>query len=250
MEKYRWFLVFIAGLQFQCAQVTHIAGEAARTYRIEARTQDLSADDEMHALISPYQERLREEMDQEVGIVAKQLVKGRIESTLGNWVADAIYDYAERTTEQDYAFGLCNSGGIRVQSVGKGPITKGKVFELMPFDNYLVVTKMTGQIVKELFDHMAKSGGWPISHGVTYEIEAEEARNIKIDDQPLDMTKQYSVVLSDYLSEGGGGCEFLEDLPYENLNVYYRDALIEQAQWLTRAGKEIDADIEGRVTEK
>ena len=242
-----WTLLMAVGV-IQCKTVTHIAGEGAMNYRIEARTPDLAQDDPLHTLIAPYKERLRQEMDEEIGVVASQLVKEKVESTLGNWVADAVYEYAERITNRDFAFGLCNSGGIRIQSLGAGPVTKGKIFELMPFDNYVVVTKMSGVILQKLFDRMARSEGWPISHGVSYQIEGEKATHIQINGMPLQQSKEYEVVLSDYLSEGGGGLDFLESIPYENLNVYYRDALIEQVKWTTAKGEMVDAELEGRVT--
>ena len=230
--------------------MTHIAGEDARNYRIEARSQDLPPDAKIHQLIQPYQSALQAEMDQVIGTVEKELTKGTLESTLGNWVADAVYEYAERISGANYSFGLCNSGGIRVPSIGKGSITKRKIFELMPFDNYLVVTRMKGTILKQLFDRMADYGGWPVSGGVRFSIQGGMAIDISIDGKDLDPSKEYDVVLSDYLSEGGSDCHFLEDLAYENLNVYYRDALIEQVKWLTKKGAKVDANIEGRVKTK
>ena len=244
----RSFLILSLGLLcMQCAQVTHIAGEGARNYRISDRTQDLSEDDEMHALILPYREQLKAHMDQVIGSVEQELTKGALESSLGNWVADAVYQYAERSTGNDYAFGLCNSGGIRINSVAAGPITKRTVFELMPFDNYLVTIALPGEVVKTLFDRMADYGGWPISGNVRYLIDGKKAVDITIDGKALDLKQQYIVVLSDYLAEGGGNCDFLESFSYENLEVYYRDAMIQHIQWLTTQDLKVKAEIEGRV---
>ena len=242
-----WCLPLLVGLQWQCAQVTHIAGEGAQTYRIEARSKDLPAGSELQEMIAPYKAQLQEEMDQVIGTADQALTKGSPESSLGNWVADAVFEYAERHTGQDLAFGLCNTGGIRIPTIAKGPVTKRKIFELMPFDNYLVITNIPGPVLKQLFDRMADYGGWPVSSGVRFTIEGKEASNITIDGEPLDLSRTYPVVLSDYISEGGGDCFFLADLPYENLNVYYRDAMIKQVEWLTDQGRSLEAKIEGRV---
>lgn len=68
-----------------------------------------------------------------------------------------------------------------------------------------------------------------------------------INGQPFDPQQTYSFVLSDYLAEGGGDLTFLKDYPYQNLGVYYRDALIEYVTLKNKNSEKIEAEIEGRV---
>jgi len=230
-----------------CSRVYHLADEKVQTYRITEKTSDSAPNSEIERMIAPYRSELSAEMDEMIGLAASTLVKGDGESTLGNWVADAVLAEAELITHQEYDFGICNSGGLRIPSLPAGPITRRHIFELMPFDNYLVTMEVPGTVIGQLFEHMAYVGGWPVSHGITYEIKNQRAQNIIINGLPLDPDATYTFVLSDYLAEGGGNLDFLEEYPYQNLNIYYRDALIEHAVLQHAASTSIDARIEGRV---
>jgi 2',3'-cyclic-nucleotide 2'-phosphodiesterase (5'-nucleotidase family) len=198
-------------------------------------------------MIIPYREKLSAEMNEVIGLASSSLEKGTGESTLGNWVADAVLSQAELIAHRFFDFAICNSGGLRIPSLPAGPITRGQIFELMPFDNYLVTMQVPGTVVGQLFDHMAESGGWPISNGVSYEIKGQKAQNIIIKNRQLDPDETYEFVLSDYLAEGGSNLDFLKAYPHQNLNIYYRDAIIEFALLKHAASSSIDARIEGRI---
>ena len=242
-----FFLLPFFLLAVGCSSVYHLADEQVQTYRITDKTSDNDPDSPIEQMIEPYRNELSAEMNEMIGLAASTLEKGDVESTLGNWVADAVLAEAELITHEKYDFGICNSGGIRVTSLPAGPITRRHIYELMPFDNYLVTMEVSGVVVEKLFQHMAEVGGWPISHGVSYEIKNQKAQNILIHDQPIDPGATYSFVLSDYLAEGGGNLDFLKEFPYRNLNIYYRDALIEHVVLQHAASVSIDARIEGRV---
>jgi len=207
-------------------------------------------DPAVEALIRPYREILSAEMDEIVALAARPLEKGSVESTLGNWVADAVLAQAKMITKDRYAFAICNSGGLRIPGIPAGPVRKGILYELMPFDNYLVTMQLPGKVIRQLFDRMAESGGWPISEGVSYVIKNKKAENILIDGVNLDDEKSYKIVLSDYLAEGGSDCDFLTPYDFTNLEIYYRDALIEYAAMQHAISKSLDAQIEGRVISK
>ena len=233
-----------------CVRVYHVASEDYSSYRINKQTSDSSSDSEIEQLIQPFREDLGSEMDEVISLAAESLTKGErdaAESSLGNWVADAVLSQAKLMTRRPLDFGICNRGGIRISSLPAGPITRGQIYELMPFDNYLVTMQLPGEVVKLLFDRMAAAGGWPISRGVVYEIRDQVAQNILINEMPLDLARTYEIVLSDYLAEGGGNLDFLRKHQYQNLQVYYRDALIEHALLQKGIGKSIDARLEGRV---
>ena len=238
--------VGLMSLVLGCARVQHIVREEPVQLRMDTTAASASIP-AIEAIIQPYREKLAVEMGEVIGFAPVALTKNDGESTMGNWVADAVLQFAERHTGQDLDIGICNSGGMRIPAVPAGEVTRRHMFELMPFDNYLVIMELEGKVLLQLFDHMAAREGWPISAGVSYRIIAGQARDIRLDGQPVDVNKSYSVVLSDYLAEGGGSCTFLEELPYQNLNVYYREALIHQAIWLTQQQLPVTAGIEGRI---
>jgi 2',3'-cyclic-nucleotide 2'-phosphodiesterase (5'-nucleotidase family) len=232
-----------------CAKVYYVATEEVSSYSIDKKTIDVSTGP-MEDMIAPFREDLTAEMSQVISLAAASLEKGdrgASESTLGNWVADAVLAEAQVISKRPLAFGICNSGGIRVPSLPAGPITRGHIYELMPFDNYLVTMQLPGSVLKMLFDKMAASGGWPISAGISYEIKDGKAQSVRISGQAIADSQTYEFALSDYLAEGGGDLDFLKEYPYENLGVYYRDALIEYALLQGRINKPLEARLEGRV---
>lgn len=246
-SDHRWWVYLPMLFYLACAQTYHLADEQAQTYRINEKTVDSAEDTEIEQMIKPYRDQLTAEMDEMIGLVATALEKTDGESTLGNFVADAVLSEAEHIAGEEFDFGICNSGGLRIPGLPAGPLTRGRIFELMPFDNYLVTMEVPGTMVIQLFDRMAAAGGWPISHGVSYEIKDNKAQNIMIKGQALNPESRYTFVLSDYLAEGGGDLAFLKDYPYRNLNVYYRDAIIQYVSQQQAQSRSIDARLEGRI---
>ncbi|NND32632.1 MAG: 5'-nucleotidase C-terminal domain-containing protein [Saprospiraceae bacterium] len=239
-------LVLLTG----CAKVYHVASEDVSSYRINKKTSDVGDNSKIEQMIQPYRAELASEMSEVISLAAEPFSKGDRddpESTLGNWVADAILAQAKLITRKPLDFGICNSGGIRVNGLPAGPLTRGHFYELMPFDNYLVTMRLPGEVIRQLFDRMAASGGWPISAGVSYKIKGGKAQQVMIQGAPLDLARTYEIALSDYLAEGGGALDFLKEYDYENLQIYYRDAMIEQALMMKGIGKSLDARLEGRV---
>lgn len=230
-----------------CSRVYHIAKEETQTIRINEKIAASTSDSEIESLIAPYKAQLDQQMNQVIGKSAMELVKEKPESSLGNWVADAILDSAVRHTGKDYDLAMSNYGGLRISSLPAGEITKGKIYELMPFDNYLVVLSLKGDVLMRLFERIADYGGWPISRGVQLSFRDSLVHHVTLHGLPIDSQRIYTVVISDYVANGGDRCDFLEEQPRENLEVYFRDALIDQVMWLEKNGKQIEASIEGRT---
>ncbi len=230
-----------------CSRVYHIAKEDPQTIRINEKIAASPSDSEVESLIAPYKAQLDQQMSQVIGQSAMELLKEKPESTLGNWVADAILDYAIRHTGKDLDLAMSNYGGLRIPSLPAGEINKGKIYELMPFDNYLVVLSLKGDVLMRLFERIADYGGWPISRGVQLSIRDSLVHEVTLHGLPIYNQKIYTIVISDYVANGGDRCDFLEDQPRENLEVYFRDALIDQVMWLEKNGKQIEATIEGRT---
>ena len=244
MIRHFTLLVF-AFLFFSCAKVFHPTTHEVSSMRFSQKVAE--ADTAIEALIAPFRDTLQKEMDQVIGLLAVSLEKKKVESSMGNFVADAILAQAKLLTRENLDLGICNYGGMRIPALAAGPVTKGHIFELVPFDNYLVTMEIPGDALEQLFALMANDGGWPISAGVSYGINKGKPENITINDMPLDLSANYKIALSDYLAEGGSDCDFLKAYPYENLGVFYRDAIIEYIQMRDAISESIDSRVEGRV---
>ena len=77
------------------------------------------------------------------------------ESQLGNWMADVVKNYSKSPAE----VGMVNNGGIRLSPVPAGDITVGTIFNIMPFDNTICTTTMTGAQLKFIFEQAVQNDG-------------------------------------------------------------------------------------------
>jgi 2',3'-cyclic-nucleotide 2'-phosphodiesterase (5'-nucleotidase family) len=94
-------------------------------------------------------------------------------------------------------------------------------------------------------DHIAGGGGWPISSSVRFEIgQGEKAMNVTINGQPIDLNAKYTIGLSDYIANGGSGCDFLVGRPFDTQGVLIRDAIID----FLKSGGEVPIGKDGRIS--
>ena len=241
------FLVMFISCNSQ--QVWHQAEIDPETYRFD-RYAGVEENEEINALIAPYKAEVDKEMNEVIAILNHELTKKRPESTLGNFVADILEVQGEKYINKDVAFAAQNYGGIRVPAVASGDITKGKVFEIMPFDNTMLILESKGSIIQRLCDKIASSGGWPISKGINFVIKDEKATEIKINGESLDPDVTYTYVLPDYIANGGDGCDFLLDEKRVDTKIMIREVMIEYLKNLTATGETVSQEITGRITYK
>jgi 2',3'-cyclic-nucleotide 2'-phosphodiesterase (5'-nucleotidase family) len=186
-------------------------------------------------------------MNMVIAQLANDLEKKQPEGTLGNLMVDAVKIMAEKKYATIIDIALVNNGGIRLTSLKAGSITKGKVFELMPFDNILVLQKLNGKVLKELLDHIAGRGGWPVA-GMTMKINNGKAVDVLINGSPIDENKIYTIAHSDYTANGGDDCTMLRAIPQINNGYLIRDAILDYFASFTKVGKEISVSMQNRVT--
>ena len=198
------------------------------------------------AYIQPYHDKVLGQMQEIIGSAPVALSKNPGENTLVNFVADL-----QRTAAGSYfwgepiALGVMTNGGMR-NALPAGPITLGNVFELMPFENELLVLDAPGPVVQQLFDYAA-----PIRmavSGATYTVGPDKrAQNVRIGGQPLEPAKTYSIAISDYLAGGGDRMDFLKQVPIRHTGLLLRTAIADHIRALTKAGQPVQARVEGRV---
>lgn len=129
------------------------------------------------------------------------IAKTRFENPeeLGCMLTDAIRE----VSEADFAFQ--NTGGIRVPSLKKGPITVKDVYSIDPFNNEIVVFQMTGQQLKRFVTNTyKKNGGYPsYVSGMTYKVE-DDGKHINVfltpDHGTFGKDKIYKVAMNSYMA--------------------------------------------------
>lgn len=201
-------------------------------------------------MVEPYKLDLDLQMSEVLNIAEVDLVKGRPESALGNLLADLSLNVANQLYEpsdnKGIDFCLLNEGSIR-NSIAKGPITLGNAFELMPFENELVVITLSYEKTMEIFDYLVWSGGEPISNAKMI-IKDDAVLSALINGEKPDSNRTYKILTSDYLSKGGDKMYFfLEPLAYEKVGIKLRDAIISYFEEQALLGNAIYSQIDGRI---
>jgi 2',3'-cyclic-nucleotide 2'-phosphodiesterase (5'-nucleotidase family) len=205
------------------------------------------ASNPIETFLKPYRDSVSVLMDVPMAMAEGPLVKERPAGSLGNFFCDALLAVAqERDARVQLA--ITNYGGLRVNRWAQGAILIRNVYELMPFDNALVVLDVPGAVLQQWMAHMAKMGGWPIA-GVC--VRADTLRNTYqlsncTAGVPLgiEMQKTYRVATSDYIANGGDRCDFLIGLKQQNTGLLLRDALL---QYLKQT-KNIQPNSQNRFT--
>lgn len=203
-------------------------------------------DSSMDKMLEPYRVKMHEAMDQVIGYSEVPMSKAQPECTLGNFMADAQLAIA-RKTDPATQVSIMNYGGIRIPYVSPGAISKGKIYEMMPFDNKLTIVEVPGKVMRQLCDLMAAWGGWPVS-GITFRIKDKKAVDIMVDGKPLNDQLIYITAMSDYIANGGDNCAFLADCKKHFLNIFVRDMLIEYVTDLQARGRKLNPQLEKRIS--
>ncbi|GAB4131531.1 MAG: 5'-nucleotidase [Raineya sp.] len=214
---------------------------------VEANAQ-LAEDTAVLQTIAPYKSQLDAQMNKVIGYAAKEILNGRKqnETLLGNLVADMAYQRATKESKQSIDLAFVTFGGLRT-SIPAGEIKVSDIFELMPFENELVLLEVNADIVKQLFDYLAFTKNIAISNSKVL-IENDKVKDVLINGEPIDPNKIYRIVTSDYLAYGGDSMSFLAKArKMDFLNVKFRDMIIEAIVQENKAGRKIDANIGGRV---
>lgn len=202
-------------------------------------------DSSLVTMLQPYKKGVDTQMRVVIGHTDIPLTKAQPESTLGNFVADAQL-MAAKVIDPKTEISISNYGGIRVPYIDPGPITRGKMYELMPFDNMLTIVDIPGTILKQFCDHISKGKGWPVS-GISFTIKDKQAENILVDGRPLDEHRYYKVATSDYVARGGDNCDFLSAAKKRFTSIFIRDAMMAYVTRLEQAGKPLHPQIENRI---
>ncbi len=195
--------------------------------------QNLTPDSSYINAITPYKIKLQSEINTILcySPVSLRRGDGDLESSLGNLFADICFQKADSIFEQQTGnkidFALFNYDGIRTL-IPQGNVTVKNIFELMPFENMLVVVKLSGEKIQSLISYLEEGKvAHPISH-IRLKMKSDKITYVSINKQMFDPKKNYYVLTHDYLQHGGNNMVFFKD-PIELFNTKYkvRDAIID-----------------------
>lgn len=240
----RALLMVLVLAVLHCRPVQHLAEIKPLSGDIKSGTSDSLTEQ----LVQPYRIQLSVRMEEVIGHCSVSLRKELPESNLGNFFCDALMTEGALVSQESIDAAVQNYGGLRIPSIEPGPVTVGKIFELMPFDNMMVILDLPGAEVDSLCQAIAADEGWPVSKEIRFTIREGKAENIFIQGVPLNDQKLYRVLMPDYVANGYNRMYFLSDNRRENTGIFIRDAIIAHVRRLTARGESVQAGKDGRIT--
>lgn len=169
----------------------------------------------------------------------------REESNIGNWICDAMRNYANT----DIAFQ--NSGGIRKEALA-GNLTVRDFWEISPFGNTLVKFSIDGKTLRSMIEHqLSLNDDFCQVSGlqITYSVQHGQRilKDVTVRTKPLQPKQMYSIVTNNYVAAQAKkyfGIE-IPDTLITPLHVLDRDILIAAA----KQQRVISSSVEGRIKE-
>ncbi len=199
-------------------------------------------DSAIDAQIRPFRQKLDAIMNRQIGYTKVAFTKTEGESLLGNFVADAIQQKAQKLTSAKVDMGAVNNGGLR-SPLPKGKITVGHVFELMPFENELVLVELSGKQMKEYFNYQI--GKKLHISNTKVKAKGKYLSEAYINGNPLDTNQTYTIAMSDYMASSEPA--FIKAVKQTKLNLKLRDLLIQYFEEHTALKDTIQPTISGRL---
>ncbi|KAF2517969.1 5'-nucleotidase C-terminal domain-containing protein [Flavobacterium foetidum] len=208
---------------------------------------------EIEKYIKPYRDHINQDLDNVLAYAPETLDKstGKWQTNIGSLLADVCLQRGNKVFKsrenKDIDLCLLNHGGIRA-ILPKGNVTTRTAFEIMPFENNLVVLALKGEQILEIAAYIIREKKPQPLSGMTFTIAKDNtAKKILIQGKPLDLNKTYYVATNDYLANGGDSMTFFaKNTQKFDLNYKLRNVLIDYF-------KEVDTVVapkDTRITEE
>ncbi len=214
---------------------------------IKVNSDELEPDSDFVNIINTYRNGVDSIMKDIVVSSNSRLWRNKPSGGLDNMVTDAMMYEVVKTFDLEIDFAMYNFYGLR-RPLPKGEVTRGNVYEVLPFTNELTLVHLSPLGLKGLFKYVYKKGGNPLSGVQIYYVDSLNY-NVTIKGEPLDTTKYYWIATSDYSANGGDKMDFFQ----ENDSIFYtgiliRDAVFHHFDSLKTNNIDLEADTLLRVT--
>ncbi|WP_299127711.1 5'-nucleotidase [uncultured Winogradskyella sp.] len=211
------FLVFIVSCN-KTHKLTKIKAE-----RLEIN-ETLSKNATVENFIKPYRANVNKNLDSIISFALDTYSKtdGDYNTAIGNLMADAVFTESDPIfylrTGQHLDFALLNHGGIRAP-ISKGAIRIRTAFEIMPFENSVVIVALKGEQIIKMTEYLSQYGkAHPISNQFQLILNADSTiYSATVNGNNIDESKIYYVATNDYLYNGGNQMTFFH--PNDGLYV-------------------------------
>ena len=229
--NYKYFLLSLVALVFTACK-TPLNVAKIQTEKNISVAKDLPEDENFKQIIAPYKAELEGKMNTKISYTAVDLNKQGDNSNLGNLLADYTFEGANEWAKKNgisegVDCAVINVGGIR-STIGKGDILTKSIYEVMPFENEVLIVKLKGSDMKGLFDYYLNTQkNNPVSK---LYIETDNGQKIKglVKGKEIDLNKNYYIATSDYLAMGGDNMAFFGKGELISTGIKLRDLFLEK----------------------
>jgi 2',3'-cyclic-nucleotide 2'-phosphodiesterase (5'-nucleotidase family) len=253
MKSYKQIGFYFIPILLACNPQFYSNKVESRNYKIQSeRIADTLNASSVEAYLKPFRDSLNMTMNRELGTALADFNKEKAGGSLGQLVAFAMFYQGSKLlpsmpgAPKEADGSITNSGGLRINQLPKGIITRGKIFELLPFENEMVLLKVPGGVLRNWLEHINSKGGWPIHGPIPFQkkngiyqtnyLDSTQRFDIHTGDPytqvirktlSSDTTQTFYIWTSDYIAEGGDLCSFL--IPFERINtgIKIRDVVLE-----------------------
>ena len=241
MKKSILYIALCLAMCASCSRPLKMVRAEGKVIMIDS-TLDAIQDSSYLAYLAPIKADLEANLGAPIGYAPKDLEVHQPECKMLNWASDALWEMAKQLYPEQVDMAVVNIGGMRC-NWGAGDITFRNVFELMPFDNQLVVLTIRGEELLALCDVFAKYGGQGVA-GLRMSAKKGVLKSATISGKDIVPEAYYTVATSDYLSQGNDGMTPLKN--YQSIwksERKIRDLYIEYIQQV----KTVEAQVDGRM---
>jgi 2',3'-cyclic-nucleotide 2'-phosphodiesterase (5'-nucleotidase family) len=213
-------LVYV-GRRFQSYARAKLTFRGDKLTGVVAETVDVGsgepAEPKAKELVDGWKKKLDDMLGEQIGFSAKGIEQDSPQ--MGTWLATALKEKYQADV------GLTNAKGARA-ALPKGPVTRASVFDLIPFENTVVVLKVPGEQLKA-------------------QLKNSEARVAGLKGGKVDPKKTYTVATHSFVFFGGDGFALQGLDPKPNFTGEpWQDAVIE---WTKKQASDEKKPLEGFI---
>ncbi|HUK64485.1 MAG TPA: 5'-nucleotidase C-terminal domain-containing protein, partial [Dongiaceae bacterium] len=183
-----------------------------------------------------------------VGASAAPVTRSGGENLIGELVSDAM------RAGPGIDIAMTNSGGLRAD-LPAGPITRGGIYEVMPFENTVVTMKLSGAEVRRALEDGLRHGRVTQVSGIRYTFDNAAAPGSRVqaltlaDGSALADTRDYVVAVNNFMADGGDEYDTLKNARDKtDTNVTVRDRIMDYVRRRCVGGAVLDVKGDGRIT--
>jgi len=220
-----------------------------RRYRLETVYVDaVEPDTAMAAMVADWNRGIAPLAATPLGTNSSAITRSGGENLMGEFVSDAT----RAAVGADIA--MQNSGGLRAD-LAAGTITRGGIYEIMPFDNTVVTLKLSGAEVRRTLEDGLRRGRVTQVSGIRYQFDDSKPPGSRVttltlaDGSAIDDAKDYVVAVNNFMAEGGDDYDTLRRARDKvDTRITIRDRLEDYVRLRCKDGRPLEVKPDGRIS--